>query len=225
MSRKRAVHALRTARIARRTRSRMLARLTGRPNRTLCSAASSPSMVASLASGQPRGDDYFSFADVVQRVVQDARYEAAAKKIAVLLAVTPPAEDLEWLVMGNGKLVSRAVENIVRNALRYSPDGGTVALTLQQDAELYRLSVTDEGPGVPPDAMTSLFKPFGLSADGFGFGLGLAIAQRAVAVHGGTISVANRPSQGLEMTLTLPASALENRLENRPENRPENRKA
>jgi two-component system OmpR family sensor kinase len=219
MSRKRAVHALRTARIARRTRSRMLARLTGRPNRTLCSAASSPSMVASLASGQPRGDDYFSFADVVQRVVQDARYEAAAKKIAVLLAVTPPAEDLEWLVMGNGKLVSRAVENIVRNALRYSPDGGTVALTLQQDAELYRLSVTDEGPGVPPDAMTSLFKPFGLSADGFGFGLGLAIAQRAVAVHGGTISVANRPSQGLEMTLTLPASALENRLENRPENR------
>jgi two-component system, OmpR family, sensor kinase len=54
--------------------------------------------------------------------------------------------------------------------------------------------------------MAGLFMPFGMSADGFGFGLGLAIAQRAIAVHGGSISARNLRPKGLEMAVTLPAT-------------------
>ena len=56
--------------------------------------------------------------------------------------------------------------------------------------------------------MSALFMPFGVSADGFGFGLGLAIAQRAMAVHGGSISAKNLQPKGLEMAVTLPAAAV-----------------
>jgi two-component system OmpR family sensor kinase len=165
--------------------------------------------LSKLESGQSRGEDYFNFAEIVKAVVQDAGYEAAGKKVEVLFDVLPSDEDFEWIVLGSGKLVSRAVENIVRNAVRYSSEGGRVIATLRHEGEAYSLKVTDEGPGIPEESMASLFMPFGMSADGFGFGLGLAIAQRAVAVHGGTITAHNRQPKGLEMAVRLPAAAVE----------------
>ncbi len=115
----------------------------------------------------------------------------------VLLDIQPDDESFEWITLGSGRLVSRAIENIVRNAVRYSSEGGKVTATLRQEGALYCLKVTDEGPGIPEDAMSALFMPFGVSADGFGFGLGLAIAQRAMAVHGGSISRQKSPAQGV----------------------------
>jgi two-component system OmpR family sensor kinase len=165
--------------------------------------------LAKLESGQSRGEDYFNFAEIVKAVVQDARYEAAAKGVDVGLDIEPADESFEWIALGSGKLVSRAIENIVRNAVRYSSEGGKVVAMLRHDGGLFRLVVTDEGPGVPDEALAAMFMPFGVSADGFGFGLGLAIAQRAVAVHGGSISARNRQPKGLEMAVTLPAAALE----------------
>ena len=165
--------------------------------------------LAKLESGQSRGEDYFNFAEIVKAVVQDARYEAAAKGVDVRLDIEPADESFEWIALGSGKLVSRAIENIVRNAVRYSSEGGKVVATLRHDGGLFRLVVTDEGPGVPDEAMAAMFMPFGVSADGFGFGLGLAIAQRAMTVHGGSISARNRQPKGLEMAVTLPAAALD----------------
>lgn len=165
--------------------------------------------LAKLESGQSRGEDYFNFAEIVKAVVQDARYEAAAKGVDVRLDIEPADENFEWIALGSGKLVSRAIENIVRNAVRYSSEGGKVVATLRHEGGLFKLMVTDEGPGVPEEAMAAMFMPFGVSADGFGFGLGLAIAQRAMAVHGGSISARNRQPKGLEMAVTLPAAALE----------------
>jgi two-component system OmpR family sensor kinase len=164
--------------------------------------------LSKLESGQSRGEDYFNFAEIVKAVVQDAGYEAAGKKVDVLFDVLPSDDNFEWIALGSGKLVSRAVENIVRNAVRYSSEGGKVVATLRHEGEIYSLKVTDEGPGIPEESMASLFMPFGMSADGFGFGLGLAIAQRAVAVHGGTISARNRQPKGLEMAVTLPAATV-----------------
>jgi two-component system OmpR family sensor kinase len=151
-------------------------------------------------------EEYFDLAEVVGSVVQDARYEAAAKQVDVVLADTAPS-DSEWIAKGNGKLVNRAIENVVRNAVRYSPQGNQVHLALERGAGSYRLSIADNGPGVPSDEMRQLFKPFSHSADGLGFGLGLAIAQRAIAVMGGTIAARNRTAGGLEITITIPASA------------------
>jgi two-component system OmpR family sensor kinase len=162
--------------------------------------------LAKLESGQTRGDDYFNFAEVVKGVIQDARFEASAKGLEVDLTLDPADETFEWIVKGNGKLVSRAIENIVRNALRYSPENGKVTAELCFKAGLYRLTVRDQGPGVPGEQLKTLFKPFGVSADGFGFGLGLAIAQRAIAVHGGAIAANNLAAGGLEMVVRLPAA-------------------
>jgi two-component system OmpR family sensor kinase len=162
--------------------------------------------LAKLESNQSRGEDYFNFAEIVKRVVEDARLEASAKNIEVKLAVEQPDENFEWIALGSGKLVSRAIENILRNALRYSPENGQVVVRLDRRNGRFHLAVCDEGPGIPKEALADLFKPFGVSADGFGFGLGLAIAQRAIAVHGGTISAVNRLPHGLEMTVTIPAA-------------------
>ncbi len=165
--------------------------------------------LSKLESGQSRGEEYFNFAEIVRGVVQDARYEASAKGVEVQLDVVPEDENFEWIALGSGRLMSRAIENIVRNAVRYSPEGGTVTARLRHVGGNFHLVVTDEGPGVPQDAIAELFKPFGVSADGSGFGLGLAIAQRAIAVHGGSISARNRQTKGLEMTVSLPAATIE----------------
>jgi two-component system, OmpR family, sensor kinase len=165
--------------------------------------------LSKLESGQSRGEEYFNFAEIVRAVVQDARYEASAKGVEVQLDVVPEDENFEWIALGSGRLMSRAIENIVRNAVRYSPEGGKVTARLRHAGGNFNLTVTDEGPGVPQDAMAELFKPFGVSADGSGFGLGLAIAQRAIAVHGGSISARNRQAKGLEMSVSLPAATIE----------------
>lgn len=166
--------------------------------------------LAKLESGQEHGEEYFNFAAVVKAVVQDANYEASARGVRVTADIDPADETFEWIALGNGRLVARAVENIVRNAVRFSPEGAVVRATLRLKDGTFALAVTDEGPGVPEDSLATLFKPFvqGVSADGFGFGLGLAIAQRAILVHGGTIAARNRSPRGLEIAAALPAAVL-----------------
>ena len=164
--------------------------------------------LAKLESGHKPAEEYFDFAEVVKAVVQDARFEAAAKHVQVLLSSASRAmKAWNGSRRGSGRLVARAMENIVRNALRYSPDGGDVTVALRRAGDGFLLCVADEGPGVPDADMAALFRPFGVSADGFGFGLGLAIAQRAIAVQGGAIVARNRRPRGLEMQVTIPASA------------------
>jgi len=160
-----------------------------------------------LESGQSPRDDYFNFAEVVRAVIQDARFEASAKQLDVALIITPSDESFEWITRGDGKLVSRAIENIVRNSLRYSPEKGKVLADLRLVDGAYELTVRDEGPGISREQLDSPFTPFGVSADGFGFGLGLSIAHRAIAVHGGTIALSNRQAGGLETRVTIPAAS------------------
>jgi len=160
-----------------------------------------------LESGQKPREDYFNFAEVVRAVIQDARFEACAKQLDVALNLDPSDEAFEWIVQGDGKLVNRAIENIVRNSLCYSPEKGKVTVGLCFTGGAYELTVQDEGPGIPKEQLGSLFRPFSVSADGFGFGLGLSIAHRAIAVHGGEISLSNRLPRGLETRVTIPAAS------------------
>jgi two-component system OmpR family sensor kinase len=150
-------------------------------------------------------EEYFDLAEIVGSVVQDARFEAGARQVEVVLDSAPPGET-EWIAKGNGMLVNRAIENLVRNAVRYSPQGGRVHLVLDRAAGMYRLVIADQGPGIPVQSMGHLFEPFSQSADGLGFGLGLSIAQRAIAVMGGQITARNRSEGGLEITVTIPSS-------------------
>jgi len=110
--------------------------------------------------------------------------------------------------MGSGKLVSRAIENIVRNALRFSRRGDTITLEMETSAAGSTLTVRDEGPGVKADQLASLFEPF-VQADttsGQGYGLGLSIAKRAVLAHRGHIEAANDARGGLIIAIWVPAA-------------------
>ena len=154
------------------------------------------------------GDDYFDIAGVTQSVVEDVRYEAQPLHVTVNLSTPPEAPEALPLVRGNSELASRAIENVLRNALRFSPEGGSIDVTVEYlaDRSACRIRVADEGPGVTGDVAETMFEPFVRAESGASsFGLGLAIASRAIAAHGGTITAANRAEGGLLIEITLPA--------------------
>jgi signal transduction histidine kinase len=102
----------------------------------------------------------------------------------------------------------RAVENVVRNSIRYAPAESTVEVELTGSGDTARISVRDYGPGVPEDALPKIFQPFFRVDDSResstgGVGLGLAIAMRAVGLHHGTISARNA-DPGLQVWIELP---------------------
>lgn len=159
-------------------------------------------------------EDYFDIAGVCARVADDARYEAQAHDVAIALTGLDAGPD--WPpVRGNSELARRAIENVVRNALRFSPRGGRIAMaiTFTPASGLFRIGVGDQGPGVPDAMIETMFEPFvrgnpaaGTGATGPGPGLGLAIASRAIVAHGGRITAANRPGGGLDITIEIPAA-------------------
>lgn len=161
-----------------------------------------------LESGASTANQYFFVSEIAALVVDDARFEAQEKGVAIDFVAPQAGPGSESLVMGSGKLISRAVENIVRNALRFSRRGDTIALELQSSPAGTTLYIRDQGPGVKADQLASLFEPFvqADTANGQGYGLGLAIARRAVIAHGGTIAAANGAESGLAITVWLPAS-------------------
>ncbi len=119
----------------------------------------------------------------------------------------------EYFVRGNAELLHSAIENVIRNAIRYTATGTSVEVQLQckdmTGASFVRLVVRDYGLGVPESELTNIFQPFYRIADARdpqsgGTGLGLAIADRVVRVHGGTIRAENATPQGLQVEILLP---------------------
>jgi len=160
-----------------------------------------------LESGVPLREGYFDLQALVASVVADARFEAEASGVAIacdMQAVPAQAPT----VRGDAEIIRRAIENLVRNALRYSKrdQGVEVAVRADPVAGCYEILVADSGPGVPPDRLGQIFEPFVRAGDagGPGFGLGLAIARRSVLAHGGSIEAHNRPSGGLLVAIRLP---------------------
>ncbi len=153
--------------------------------------------------------EFFDPVGVVEAVVAGAGLEAEAKNVA--LAVTPMdvAHQAHLVAAGSADLFYRAVENVVRNAIRFSPEGGTVETTMDllERPLRWRLMVRDSGPGVPPELLGKLLEPF-VRADRSGTGLGLAIANRAVTAHGGKIVCRNREEGGFAVEIEIGATQL-----------------
>lgn len=164
------------------------------------------------------GDEYFDMRELTDAVLEDAHFEATNAGIALQYEQMGCTDEREALIRGRAELLHRALENIVRNALKYSQTGQTVSVQLRCTAHHVHIAVSDEGPGVPAEQLDTIFEPFvrlgngplhshNSSGTSNGYGLGLAIAQRAVLAHGGKIQAANRPSGGLTVSITLPLSA------------------
>lgn len=155
-----------------------------------------------LESGAPMVDGYFDVTGLLADIAADATFEGQSGGVIVDARIGQDAEP-SLQVAGDSELIRRAIDNVVRNALRFSPKPGVVILCLTRTQASILISVADDGPGVAPDRLATMFAPF-VKGEGGGWGLGLAIAQRALVAHGGTIKALNRPSGGLEITMILP---------------------
>jgi signal transduction histidine kinase len=100
--------------------------------------------------------------------------------------------------------VREILTNLVSNALRYTPAGGTVAIELRGAGGRIEVTVRDTGTGIAPDAVAGIFDRFSKSTDSPGAGLGLAIAKGLVEAHGGAIRAESAPGQGTRIVFTLP---------------------
>jgi two-component system sensor histidine kinase CpxA len=152
-----------------------------------------------------------SLTGLVEAVAADANFEAETQNRSVRAVV-----EEELIVHGSEEMLRRAIENVVRNAVRYTAEHTRVDVTVSRrhgrptDEAIIR--IRDRGPGVPESALSQLFLPFYRVADARdrqtgGTGIGLAITERAVHLHNGTVTAANAPDGGLVVEILLPVSA------------------
>ncbi|MGO9577066.1 MAG: ATP-binding protein [Terriglobales bacterium] len=181
----------------------------------------------------------FSLRELVEQVAHDAEFETPGRGCRVTTLsgdraigssgdrgsnafdfrwpdhpMTRSPDDDEYLVEGDPDLLRSAVENVVRNATRYTVEGTTVEVRLERQhadgEEEIIVRVLDSGPGVPNEALKKIFEPFyrldnARNQQTGGAGLGLSIADRAIRLHGGQLHASNRQEGGLEIEIRIPA--------------------
>ena len=113
-------------------------------------------------------------------------------------------------VRADRERMEQALTNLVLNAVEAMPTGGTLIIGLAAGDRWLTITISDTGPGVPPDIQRRMFEPF-FTTKTRGTGLGLAVARRVVEEHGGTIDVASESAKGTTFTIRLPLSAREAR--------------
>jgi two-component system, OmpR family, sensor histidine kinase CpxA len=158
------------------------------------------------SSAMPVAMSQVDLGELVSQIARDADLELGKSGGAVRLTMQG-----QFFVHGNSELLYSAIENVVRNAIRYTGAGNPVEVSVanQDTPSVVRIVVRDHGPGVPESELANIFQPFYRIADdrnrqSGGAGLGLAIASRVVRTHGGTISARNVQPGGLEVEIALP---------------------
>jgi two-component system sensor histidine kinase CpxA len=152
--------------------------------------------------------EVFDVDEVIDEVVRDANFEGAAKGCRV-----DTRGSAKSALNGNRELVRSAIENVLRNAVRYSPDGASVDVAVERSDAGLTVLIRDRGPGVPTGDLQRIFEPFYRVAesrdrDTGGEGIGLAITSRVMKAHGGSARADNRSDGGFEVRLDLPPTAL-----------------
>jgi two-component system sensor histidine kinase CpxA len=147
--------------------------------------------------------------EVIEDVVRDANFEGAVKGCKVNLAGTA-----HTTLHGNRELLSSAIENVLRNAVRYSPKDAPVDVSVERPAAGgVSIIIRDRGPGVPAGELERIFQPFYRVAesrdrDTGGEGIGLAITSQVMKTHGGSATARAFPGGGLEVSLQLPPASV-----------------
>lgn len=151
---------------------------------------------------EPGAAQPINLGELLHKLQEEARLDAPEQQIEI---------QLESGLQLNGwpDMLQRAMDNLLRNALRFNPVGQPIELTASRNAEQLCLSVRDHGPGAAPELLARLGEPF-FRAPGqtsSGHGLGLAIARRAAERHGGQLELSNHAQGGFIATLRLPLTA------------------
>ena len=152
---------------------------------------------------EARKFEIFDLAQVVNDIISEERLDAELRECRLQVS-----GQLQRPLCGDPELLRRAVANVLRNAIRYSPSHSAVELTLAETADTSIVEIRDHGPGVPQELLSQIFKPFFRAEESRdnnsgGIGLGLSIAMRAVQVHQGTITAENA-KPGLKVQIALP---------------------
>jgi signal transduction histidine kinase len=154
--------------------------------------------------------DWFAASGFLRQTLELARAESQRRSCEIVLA-PPPETDL----LADRRLLRQALLNLIANAAKFSPEGGTVTLAAGfADDGGFEIAVRDQGPGIPADALDRVTLPFFQADDSLsrrheGSGLGLYLAKSFMDLHGGALSLAEAPGGGTLATLRLPADRLE----------------
>jgi len=149
--------------------------------------------------------------DLIHLIGEDANFEAQSRNVSVAITST-----LVIKTHGYPEMLYRAIENVVRNAIRHTAEGTTVDISIETknlEKDPIILTIKDHGPGVPSAALSHLFKPF-YRVEGDrgrktgGTGVGLAIAYRAIKLHDGEIRAENSRDGGLKIIITIPKTII-----------------
>lgn len=149
-------------------------------------------------------EQYFDLTGLIEAVVTDVRYEAQIPGVEIGLDID---RQQDYTVRGNAELIRRGLENVLRNALRFSHAGQRVQVTLWREAQWLSIRISDQGPGVDEEKLSSIFDPFvrvNSPLMGKGYGLGLAIVRKVMLAHHGEVQAVNGEQGGLTLTLRLP---------------------
>ncbi|WP_334184624.1 HAMP domain-containing sensor histidine kinase [Novosphingobium sp.] len=140
--------------------------------------------------------------DLLNEIVTDACFEGQARGVRITADISG-----SFVTQVSGELIYRALENVIRNAVKYTAENSMVSIKCMIAPDILRVTVTDEGPGLPAEDVDKIFRPFWRSDNGAphqGYGLGLAIAKQALDRHDGHIAAAVGQNGGLEIRLEIP---------------------
>jgi len=147
-------------------------------------------------------DDEVDIVGLISEIVEDARFEAETKNVRVVYSTGP-----DLLIRGRSDLLQRAIENVLRNAVKHTFNGTTIQVAITQEKNQLVIRIDDDGPGMPEPALDAMFEPFVRFREGRGndgYGLGLAITREVIGTHGGSIRASNREAGGLSVEMKLP---------------------
>ena len=141
--------------------------------------------------------------ELMEEVAAEIASQASVRQISLQMDAAPR------VLLGNRQLLHRALFNLVENAVKYSPEGGTVYIRSGQCQDMFRFTITDQGPGIPQSLREQIFEPFFRVDDARsrrqgGAGLGLALVRAIAQAHGGRVYAEDSEAGGSRFVLELP---------------------
>ena len=143
---------------------------------------------------------------LIEDVLEIVAYQLRTSNVEVVCRL---AADLP-LVLADGHQVQQVMLNLINNArqaIEAHQESGRITLATERDGQFIRISISDNGPGIPPENLKRIFDPFFTTKEvGKGTGLGLSLCYGLIKEHGGDITVSSQPGHGATFTIALPAT-------------------